>query len=259
MWCAMSSPLLIGCDLTYIPQETIDIITNPELISVNQDGLGLQSRVVLHDNAGYVLAKDIEKRNGGVRAVTLYNPSDSAVTFSVPVEIMGFAGKVAVRDLNERADLGVVESLEMNIPAHSAKLLRVEGRRADCTLYEAEWAYVQDFTRISEKEITKYEAWTGASCGVVATSVGGRETGSLEWKDVYLSKGGKYAVTVTCDAPVGTEVVLMVNGVEHSATVTSEGLSEVGFLAKFRKGVNSVSFGSFNTQLSAVDCFRLHL
>ena len=60
MWCSMASPLLIGCDLTYIPQETLDIITNPELISVNQDRLGLQSYVIQHDGEGYVLAKDIE-------------------------------------------------------------------------------------------------------------------------------------------------------------------------------------------------------
>ena len=53
MWCALSSPLLIGCDLTYIPQETIDIITNPELIAINQDGLGLQSHIVWHDGDGY--------------------------------------------------------------------------------------------------------------------------------------------------------------------------------------------------------------
>ena len=258
MWCAMSSPLLIGCDLTYIPQETIDIITNPELIAVNQDGLGLQSRVVQHDNAGYVLAKDIEKRNGSVRAVTLYNPSDSAVTFSVPVEVIGFAGKVSVRDLNARADLGTFESMEMTMPAHSAKLFRVEGSRTDCRCYEAEWAYVQDFSRLRTHEVTKYESWPGASCGVVATAVGGRETGSLEWNDVYLSKGGKYAVTVTCDAPVGTEVVLTVNGKEHRAIVTSEGLSEVGFIAAFSKGINKVVFGSPSVQLSAVDCFQIH-
>lgn len=259
MWCSMSSPLLIGCDLTYIPQETIDIITNPELIAVNQDGLGLQSRVILHDNEGYVLAKDIEKRNGKARAITLYNPSDSSVTFSVPAEVMGFAGKVSVRDLNAHADLGVYESLDMTMPAHSAKLFRVEGSRTDCTLYEAEWAYVQDFTRIRQEEVTKYEAWTGASCGVVATSVGGRETGFLEWKDVYLSKGGKYVVTVTCDAPVGTEVVLTVNGEPHHATVMSDGLCEVGFMAKFKRGINHVSFGSSKTMLHAVDCFRLQL
>jgi hypothetical protein len=88
--------------------------------------------------------------------------------------------------------------------------------------------------------------------------VGGRETGSLEWNDVYLSKGGKYAVTVTCDAPVGTEVVLTVNGKEHRAIVTSEGLCEVGFMAAFRKGRNNVVFGSPSVQLSAVDCFQLH-
>lgn len=257
MWCALSSPLLIGCDLTYIPQETIDIITNPELVAVNQDGLGLQSHIIQHEGAGYVFVKDIEKRFTGPRALTLYNPSDSTVTFSVPAELMGFAGEVAVRDLNQRKDLGICEVLEMTLPAHCAKLFKVEGTRQNISVYEGEWAYVEDFTRVRQKEVTKYEEYLGASCGVAATSVGGRPSGDLQWRDVYMKKGGRYAVSVICAAEPGTEIVLSVNGQEHRSAVVSEGLCAVNFLADFKKGTNVVAVGNPSVMIQAVDAIVL--
>ena len=257
MWCALSSPLLIGCDLTYIPQETIDIITNPELVAVNQDGLGLQSHIIQHEGAGYVFVKDIEKRFTGPRALTLYNPTDSVVPFSVPSELMGFAGEVAVRDLNQRKDLGTCETLEMTLPAHSARLFKVEGTRQDVSVYEGEWAYVEDFTRVRQKEITKYEEYPGASCGVAATSVGGRPSGNLQWRDVYMKKGGRYAVSVICAAEPGTEIVLSVNGQEHRTAVVSEGLDAVNFMAEFKKGNNVVTVGNPSVMIQAVDAILL--
>lgn len=257
MWCSMASPLLIGCDLTYIPQETLDIITNPELISVNQDRLGLQSYVIQHDGEGYVLAKDIEKLHGGVRAVTLFNPSDSTVVFNVPVQTMGFKGAVKVRDLNERADLGTFESLQMTMPAHSAKLFRVEGVRAEAQVYEAEWAYVPLFTRIRQIEKVKYEPYEGASCGVAAMNVGSGDGYSLVWKDVYSFEGGKYVVTAVCAAAPGTQVVLTVNDQQHVGTVTAEGLSEVSFLVDLKKGSNVLTLGNPDADIPAVDCITL--
>lgn len=97
MWCIMSSPLLLGCDIEYIPEETMRIITNPELIAVNQDPLGLQAHVVQHEGETYVFAKDILRRHGGARAVALYNPSDSAASFSVPADVLEFAGEMKLR------------------------------------------------------------------------------------------------------------------------------------------------------------------
>ena len=257
MWCSMASPLLIGCDLTYIPQETLDIITNPELIAVNQDRLGLQSYIVQHDGEGYVLAKDMEKLHGGVRAVTLFNPSDSTVVFDVPVQTMGFEGEVKVRDLNERTDLGSFQSLQMTMPAHSAKLFRVEGTRAETQVYEAEWAYVPLFTRLRNLEKVKYETYDGASCGVAALNVGSGDGYSLVWKDVYSFKGGKYVVTAVCAAAPGTQVVLTVNDKQHVGTVAAEGLSEVSFLVDLNKGSNVLTLGNPDVDIPAVDCIVL--
>lgn len=52
MWCIMSSPLLIGCDLTTIPETSLKLLKNKELIALNQDPLGLQAYVVQHEMKG---------------------------------------------------------------------------------------------------------------------------------------------------------------------------------------------------------------
>ena len=77
----MSSPLLIGCDMNTIPDFSLKLLKNKELIALNQDVLGLQAHVVQHENESYVLVKDIEQKRGLTRAVALYNPSDQPVTF----------------------------------------------------------------------------------------------------------------------------------------------------------------------------------
>lgn len=57
----MSSPLLIGCNLENLPDSSLQLLTNKELIALNQDPLGLQAYVAQHENEGYVLVKDIEQ------------------------------------------------------------------------------------------------------------------------------------------------------------------------------------------------------
>ncbi len=64
LWCIMSSPLLIGCNLENMPDSSLELLTNKELIALNQDPLGLQAYVAQHENEGYVLVKDIEQKRG---------------------------------------------------------------------------------------------------------------------------------------------------------------------------------------------------
>ena len=100
LWCIMSSPLLIGCNLENIPESSLELLKNKELIALNQDPLGLQAYVAQHENEGYVLVKDIEQKHGNVRAVALYNPSDTVCSFSVPFSSLEFGGNVKVLDGN---------------------------------------------------------------------------------------------------------------------------------------------------------------
>ena len=255
IWCIMSSPLLLGCDIEYIPEETMKIITNPELIAINQDRLGLQAHVVQHVGETYVFAKDILEKWGNTRAVALYNPADTSMQFTSTPEEIEMTGTLTVRDLNLNADLGECSSIEMTLPPHSAKILKVSGERIEPTLYEAEWGYCPDFTAIKGTGV-KYVPMEGTSGRAVAMNLGGSESNCLEWRDVHSISGGEYELSLTiqyCEEATGLRI--SVNGEEKE--IVSCGLAKDGFytlntLAELNKGENCVRIWS-ETQLPAVD------
>ena len=255
IWCIMSSPLLLGCDIEYIPEETMKIITNPELIAINQDRLGLQAHVVQHVGETYVFAKDILEKWGNTRAVALYNPADTSMRFTLTPEEIEMTGALTVRDLNLNADLGECSSIEMTLPPHSAKILKVSGERIEPTLYEAEWGYCPDFTAIKGTGV-KYVPMEGTSGRAVAMNLGGSESNCLEGRDVHSISGGEYELSLTiqyCEEATGLRI--SVNGEEKE--IVSCGLAKDGFytlntLAELNKGENCVRIWS-ETPLPAVD------
>lgn len=255
IWCIMSSPLLLGCDIEYIPEETMKIITNPELIAINQDRLGLQANVVQHVGETYVFAKDILEKWGNTRAVALYNPADTSMRFTLTPEEIEMTGTLTVRDLNLNADLGECSSIEMTLPPHSAKILKISGERIEPTLYEAEWGYCPDFTAIKGTGV-KYVPMEGTSGRAVAMNLGGSESNCLEWRDVHSVSGGEYELSVTiqdCDENAGLR--LSVNGEEKemvSCGAGKNGFHTLNFPARLRKGKNCVRIWS-ETPLPAVD------
>ena len=255
IWCIMSSPLLLGCDIEYIPEETMKIITNPELIAINQDRLGLQAHVVQHVGETYVFAKDIIEKWGNTRAVALYNPADTSMRFTLTPEEIEMTGTLTVRDLNLNADLGECSSIEMTLPPHSAKILKVSGERIEPTLYEAEWGYCPDFTAIKGTGV-KYVPMEGTSGRAVAMNLGGSESNCLEWRDIHSISGGEYELSLTiqyCEEATGLRI--SVNGEEKE--IVSCGLAKDGFytlntIAELNKGENCVRIWS-ETPLPAVD------
>ena len=255
IWCIMSSPLLLGCDIEYIPEETMKIITNPELIAINQDRLGLQAHVVQHVGETYVFAKDILEKWGNTRAVALYNPADTSMRFTLTPEEIEMTGALTVRDLNLNADLGECSSIEMTLPPHSAKILKVSGERIEPTLYEAEWGYCPDFTAIKGTGV-KYVPMEGTSGRAVAMNLGGSESNCLEWRDVHSISGGEYELSLTiqyCEEATGLRI--SVNGEEKE--IVSCGLAKDGFytlntIAELNKGENCIRIWS-ETPLPAVD------
>ena len=255
IWCIMSSPLLLGCDIEYIPEETMKIITNPELIAINQDRLGLQAHVVQHVGETYIFAKDIIEKWGNTRAVALYNPADTSMRFTLTPEEIEMTGTLTVRDLNLNADLGECSSIEMALPPHSAKILKVRGERIEPTLYEAEWGYCPDFTAIKGTGV-KYVPMEGTSGRAVAMNLGGSESNCLEWRDVHSVSGGEYELSVTlqdCDENAGLR--LSVNGEEKemvSCGAGKNGFHTLNFPARLRKGKNCVRIWS-ETPLPAID------
>ena len=262
MWCMMSSPLMIGCDMTSIPEASLALIKNPELVAVNQDPLGLQARVVQHDGEGYVLAKDIERRRGAARAVALYNPSDSACHFSVPLSTLEFEGRVKLCDLVRREDLEPAEdSIVCDLPARSVRILRVEGRkRVEPTVYEAEWAYLECFDALGKvKHQVLYAANQDASGGMVVSWLGGRKENTARWDDVYSAEGGDYEMTVSYVPAPRRRLEVAVNG---TATQLDEleqegGMATVTIPVRLKPGFNTVEMGYPYGWTPDIDKFEL--
>ena len=264
MWCIMSSPLLIGCDMTTIPQASLELLKNEELIALNQDPLGLQAYVVQHEGNGYVLVKDIEQKRGKVRAVALYNPSDTVCSFSVPASVLELGGKLKVRDLVQRKSEGTVkERLEYTLPAHSVKILRVEGKkRLEPSVYEAEWAYLPGFNDLAKHSKTvAYTPVEGASEGMTVSYVGGSAENYAEWNEVYSEKGGQYEMTVSYLPGKYRKLEVEVNGKKTLLTGLEsnpeKGISQITLPVTLNAGYNVVRMGSAYCWAPDIDCFTL--
>lgn len=271
MWCIMSSPLLIGCDLTAIPERSLALLKNPELIALNQDPLGLQARVVQHEGAGYVLAKDILTRRGRVRAVALYNPSDDPCDIAVPTAAFELGGRVVLRDLTRRADLPPVEdTLRRRLAPHSALILRAEGeRRLEPVRYEAEWAYLPLFDAL-EKSARRvgYAPMEGASGGVGVRYLGGSDGNYAEWRGVWSERGGDYDLTVRYAPRRYTRLTVETNGRRQEVgliqpgeaqpgAVPSDGWAEATVRVRLDRGENRIRMGSPYHWTPDIDCFTL--
>ena len=259
LWCIMSSPLMLGFDLAYLPEDTRTLITNPELLAINQDKLGIQPQVVWHEGEGYVLAKDLDTPRGEERAVALYNPSDEALLFELPLETLGYSGSVEVRDLIRREDLGRSGNLRLEVPAHYAKILRLKGaERVEPSVYEAEWGYIPAYNDINLGG-AKYVKAEGASCNAAVEGLGGSEENSLQWRSIYRRRGGKINLEICYSSPEDCVAELIVNGSRQDVTLPAkDGFSSVCVPVKLKKGCNSIEIASPGTELPAVlDCIRL--
>lgn len=276
MWCIMSSPLLIGCDLTTISDSVLNLLTNPELIALNQDPLGLQAYVVQHEKGGYVFVKDIEKKRGIVRAVALYNPTDAACSFDVPLSVIELEGKCRIRDLVKRKDeVSTDKSICFDVPAHGVKILRVEGKkRIEPVVYEAEQAFLNDFDDLAKrKRSVSFMPYEQASGKMTVTSLGGHKDNYALWNEVYSDKGGKYIMTVYYvpsekgqggmrePSVSDRRIELSVNGnmvvLRNLETDRSTGVNKVEIPVELQKGYNVVKIGSRLTYTPDIDCFTL--
>ncbi len=127
LWCLLSSPMLLGCDLTRLDEFTLSLLTNDEVLAVNQDPLGEQARRVAHDQDSVIWAKTMAD---GSKAVGLF---DRGLLFDEPREItvtweqLGLSGRQRVRDLWRQQDLGVFgDAFTATVPPHGVVLIRVQ-------------------------------------------------------------------------------------------------------------------------------------
>ncbi len=124
LWSLLAAPLLAGNDLRSIPPDIMRILTNREVIAVDQDPLGKQAKRVAKDGDLEVWARPLHDE---AYAVGLFNRGESAAKVAARWSDVGFSGKGKVRDLWAHADLGsIADGYSANVPSHGVVMIRVE-------------------------------------------------------------------------------------------------------------------------------------
>ncbi|MDX2023469.1 MAG: NPCBM/NEW2 domain-containing protein [Deltaproteobacteria bacterium] len=108
LWSLLAAPLLIGCDMTALDKFTLDLLTNDEVIAVDQDPLGkAASRVDQTQTADGTTQVWSRPLHDGTIAVGLFNTGSAPTKISATWAKLGITGKQPVRDLWRGKDLGV--------------------------------------------------------------------------------------------------------------------------------------------------------
>ncbi len=127
LWALSAAPLIAGNDLRTMSDETRAILTNEEVIALDQDALGLQGAPVRYDGQASVWAKPLNQ--SGARGVILFNESEISLPVTVSWAEIGLRpGKATVRDLWAHKDLGqATDRFTATVQPHEALTLRVVG------------------------------------------------------------------------------------------------------------------------------------
>lgn len=128
LWSLLASPLLIGCDINQLDAFTLNLLTNAEVIDVNQDPLGKQAQRVIVDGDIQVWVKELED---GSKAIGIFNLGEKEKRYDLIYSSLGFTAVKKVRDIWRQKDLSkdlsnIGTSLQVYLPKHGVGLYKLK-------------------------------------------------------------------------------------------------------------------------------------
>ncbi|MBM9506226.1 alpha-galactosidase D [Actinacidiphila acididurans] len=218
LWAINKSPLFTGDDLTSLDSYGLSLLTNQEVIGVDQSDSPV-ARPVTSVGDQQVWGT---RNSDGSYTVALFNLSGAPASVTADWADFGFTGNAAVRDLWNKQNLGSYRNgITEALPAHGSRLFTVKPRTALATTgYEAESAAN---TLSGNASVAGCDACSGGQ-KVGNLYLGGK----LTFNGVQAPKDGIYTVQIS-----------YVSGDPRSATVSSNGGNGTG--------VNFPSTGDWNT------------
>jgi alpha-galactosidase len=127
LWCLVAAPLIFSGDITRLDEFTLSLLTNDEVIDVDQDPLGRAGRRVAKSGDTEVWLRELED---GSRAVGLFNRGEMAAQGTARWTELGVKGSQLVRDLWRQQDLGkFAGEFTVRVPRHGVVLLRLRPAR----------------------------------------------------------------------------------------------------------------------------------
>lgn len=131
LWSILAAPLLIGCDMSQLEPFTVAILSNDEVLAVNQDPLGIQGSRKAQEGELEVWSRPLWD---GTLAVGLFNRGRTAATVTARWTDLGLeSGQLyPVRDLWRKQDLGEFsEAFAAEVPRHGVVLVKIGAPREE--------------------------------------------------------------------------------------------------------------------------------
>jgi len=126
IWALMKAPLLIGCDVRNMTSETMEILSNKEVIQVNQDPLGVQGRKILGEGKYGCREVWAGPLSGNRLVIALWNRCSETANITMKLPAVGLDGSAAysVRDLwkHETLSENVVGTFGAQVDVHDTKM-----------------------------------------------------------------------------------------------------------------------------------------
>lgn len=123
LWAMLASPLLIGCDLARMDPFTKSLLTNDEVIDINQDPLGVHATIVREEGEQAIYVKQLD---GGAMAVGLFNKGEKPAAIGFDLKLLGLRGTQTVRDVWRQSDIAKTDDkFETTVNPHGVVLLKL--------------------------------------------------------------------------------------------------------------------------------------
>jgi hypothetical protein len=122
LWCVARAPLMFGGALPDLDPFTLSLLTNKEVLAVNQHGAGNRELW----RRGDLVAWTADAPDGRVKYLAAFNLGEAPAAVEVPLSELGLSGAYAARDLWSRQGLGASGGkLTAEVAAHGSRLFRL--------------------------------------------------------------------------------------------------------------------------------------
>ncbi|MEU1369110.1 CBM35 domain-containing protein [Streptomyces sp. NPDC005803] len=249
LWAIAKSPLYTGDDLTRLDDYGVSLLTNKDVIAINQ-GSAPPARPITATGSQQVWAA---KNADGSYTVALFNLGDTSAAVTADWQSLGFTGHGKVRDVWNQDDLGTFkDKVTQALPAHGSRLLTVtpRGPLFEKTAYEAE---------------APANTLTGnASIGDCGMCSGTHKVGNLyqgaklQFNEVTVTRAGTYMIDVSYISGDQRPARVSTNGngataLRFPATADWGTVETVTVQVTLKAGANTITFDSGDDYAPDID------
>jgi len=270
LWCILSSPLVLGNDLTRMSSATLNLLKNKEAIAVNQDTSGLQAILISDDgNGSQVWGRRLNSLSSNERAVVLFNRSTAARTIKVRWKDLDLEGAATVRDILNKKDLGSFENeFSSSVPSHGVVFVKIVGSKSKLQeVFEAENSWMNNFNLTVNNQIVANQAKPAkdATCsgGAKVGYLGKSASNYIEFNKIWAAADGKYTMTLVYMCGENRSATMSVNGKDtvlnnlNSGSFTKR--DSVVIPVNLKAGLNAIRFSNSSGYLPDMDVLKINV